>query len=406
MRAAIYARKSNIEADDRDAEAKSVAVQLADAKAYILKKGWTVADEYIDDAVSGVAFGAARPGLARLLNALKPRPPFQALVMTEDSRLGRESIESAYVLKQIVESGVRVFLARDDIERKLDSAMDKIMVSLAGFGSELEREKVAQRTSAAMRSRAQRGLVAGGAMYGYQRVDGEMVIVPEQARIVERIFTEIAAGRGLATMAARLNHDGVPSPRPGRGWHMSGVRSIVGRDTYAGRMIWNKTKWVRRGGRRVPVARPESEWIVREVPSLRIISDEQWQAAQERLERTRQSYVSLMAGRHLGRPEAGLDSKYLLVGFAACARCGSGMHVAKRWGKTSCYFCTWHRQKGAAVCDNFLGSPSTRSMRSSPIGWSAISWPATSSRRSSRRPSRCGTPAMPPTTSAIASNTK
>ena len=39
---------------------------------------------------------------ARLLNALKPRPPFQVLVMSEESRLGREQIETAYALKQLV----------------------------------------------------------------------------------------------------------------------------------------------------------------------------------------------------------------------------------------------------------------------------------------------------------------
>jgi DNA invertase Pin-like site-specific DNA recombinase len=36
-----------------------------------------------------------RPGFLRLMNALKPRPPFQALVMSEKSRLGREQIGTA-----------------------------------------------------------------------------------------------------------------------------------------------------------------------------------------------------------------------------------------------------------------------------------------------------------------------
>lgn len=44
------------------------------------------------------------------MNALKPRPRFQVLVMSEEGRLGRESIETAYALKQLVTGGVRVFL--------------------------------------------------------------------------------------------------------------------------------------------------------------------------------------------------------------------------------------------------------------------------------------------------------
>jgi hypothetical protein len=53
----------------------------------------------------------------RLINALKPRPPFQVLVMSEESRFGREQIETAYALKQIMDAGVRVFFYLEDRER-------------------------------------------------------------------------------------------------------------------------------------------------------------------------------------------------------------------------------------------------------------------------------------------------
>ena len=42
------------------------------------------------------------------MNSLKPRAPFQVLVMSEESRLGRESIETGWSLKQIMDAGVRV----------------------------------------------------------------------------------------------------------------------------------------------------------------------------------------------------------------------------------------------------------------------------------------------------------
>jgi len=52
----------------------------------------------MDDGISGAEV-RKRPGLTRLLNMLRPRPPFQVLVMSEESRLGREQIETAYVIK-------------------------------------------------------------------------------------------------------------------------------------------------------------------------------------------------------------------------------------------------------------------------------------------------------------------
>jgi Resolvase, N terminal domain len=74
MIAAIYARKSTDQAGPGD-KSESVERQLARARAYATRKGWIVADAhvYVDDGISGAEFGDRRPGLARLLNALRPR---------------------------------------------------------------------------------------------------------------------------------------------------------------------------------------------------------------------------------------------------------------------------------------------------------------------------------------------
>src|SRR5690242_6951492 len=114
MVAAIYARKSTDQSGVAD-EQKSVARQVEHARAYATAKGWTV-DElciFVDDGVSGAEF-ANRPGFLRLMNALKPKPRFQVLVMSEESRLGREAIETAYALKQLITGGVRVFFYLED----------------------------------------------------------------------------------------------------------------------------------------------------------------------------------------------------------------------------------------------------------------------------------------------------
>ena len=119
MIAAIYARKST-DQNLPDAE-KAVTRQVEHATAYSTGKSWTVgpARIYVDDGISGAEF-AKRPGLVRLINALTPRPPFQMLVMSEESRLGREQIETAYLLKQLITAGVRVFYYLEDRERTLE----------------------------------------------------------------------------------------------------------------------------------------------------------------------------------------------------------------------------------------------------------------------------------------------
>src|SRR5262245_16033596 len=215
MLAAIYARKSTDQSGVAD-DQKSVARQSEHARAYAERKGWRVADEhiYVDDGISGAEF-ANRPGFLRLMNALKPKPGFQVLVMSEESRLGREAIETAYALKQLVQAGVRVFFYLEDRERTLDSSTDKIMLSLPTFADELEREKARQRTFDAMVRKAKAGHVTGGRTFGYDNVvvngpDGTRAYVTRQineaeAAVVRQIFKLSADGVGMTSIAKRLN---------------------------------------------------------------------------------------------------------------------------------------------------------------------------------------------------------
>jgi DNA invertase Pin-like site-specific DNA recombinase len=155
MICAIYARKSTDQAGASD-KSESVERQLACGHAYAARKGWTVTDAhvYADDGISGAEFGDRRPGLARLLNALRPRPPFHVLVTSEESRLGRESIEVAYALKTLAQAGVRVFLYLEDRERTIDSPTGKLLLSVAAYADELERERARQRTYDALERKA------------------------------------------------------------------------------------------------------------------------------------------------------------------------------------------------------------------------------------------------------------
>jgi site-specific DNA recombinase len=186
--AAIYARKSTAQRGVDD-DAKSVTRQIAHAHAYAERQGWLVPESriYVDDGVSGAEF-ERRPALMRLLNALTPRPPFQALLLVDADRIGREQIESGYILKQVIRAGVRVIECKGAASREitLGSPIDKMILAIEGFATEVEREKARQRTADAMLRKAKAGHVAGGRIFGYDniRVDGH----------VERRINATAAG--------------------------------------------------------------------------------------------------------------------------------------------------------------------------------------------------------------------
>lgn len=363
MIAAIYARKSTDQAGAGD-KSESVERQVAHARAYAERKGWIVADAhvYADDGISGAEFGDRRPGLARLLNALKPRPPFQVLVMSEESRLGRESIEVAYALKALVQADVRVFLYLEDRERTLNSPTDKLLLSVTAFADELERERARQRTYDAMARKARALHVTGGRVYGYDNVDVAGVdgrrlhvvrrVNQEQAAVVRRIFALCAEGQGFTRIAKALNEDDVKPPRRASGWAPTAVREILLRTLYRGEVVWNRKQKRDRWGVKKYLDRPEAQWIQLAAPDLRIVPEDLWSSAHRRLDQVRQLYP----GRATDRPD---QEKYLLSGIARCATCGGSLVAFTRDYKSAgqrgrFYGCNYNHKRGARVCPNRL----------------------------------------------------
>jgi len=345
------------------------------ARAYAARNGWAVAGEclYSDDGISGAEFDR-RPGLVRLLNALKPTPPFQVLIVSDRDRIGREQIETSYVLKQILLAGVRVFEYQGGgRELTLDDPMDKLAMAVTNFAAELERMKASQRTRDALHGKAERGYVVGGTLFGYDNVavigetgkrqHVERRINRDEAAIVARVFEMLAAGMGFKKTAKTLNAEGVPSPRPrragrARAWTPSSIRAMVFNPLYTGRIVWGRTRKRDTWGRKKQSRRPEREWL-RLPPreDLRIVSDDLWTATHARIGAARETYRA--SGRLAGRPPGGAESRYLLTGFAACT-CGGGMVTASRASgsrRKRAYVCANHRERGNTVCDNRLHAP-------------------------------------------------
>jgi site-specific DNA recombinase len=369
MIAAVYARKSTEQNVSEDA--RSVTRQVEMARAFAERSDWTTSDEYvyIDDAVSGADF-LKRDGLTRLLAAATAkRRVFDVIIAMDESRIGRDQYRTAYVLQQIADAGVQLWYYQEQRQAKLDDATGKFMESVRGFAAEMEREKARARTREPLRRKAAQGYVAGGKVYGYTNVrkgsHTVRVINEAEAAIVRRIFEMRAAGPGLLKIAKTLNAEGVPSPK-GDGWSSTAIREMLRRELYRGRVVYGKTAWADKGGTKVKVDVPASEWLVSEQPELRIIPEPLWQATHEMMERKRQTYHGLHTpggarpGLLNGRPESGLVSRHLLSGFLRCGICGGNMFVAPRTkrGQVWLYYrCSTNWKRGSARCSNNHGVP-------------------------------------------------
>src|SRR5262249_46290405 len=141
------------------------------------------------------------------------------------------------------------------------------------------------------------------------------VIDEDEARVVRRIFAAYAEGDGLTKIAKRLNADGVPAARGGTGsWAPTAIREIIRPGLYRGRGVWNRSQKVTRQGTRAQRQRPATEWLEREVPDLRIVSEALWEAVERRRLRAATTHASQTRdGKRRGRaPGSDLRSPSLL----------------------------------------------------------------------------------------------
>jgi site-specific DNA recombinase len=373
--AAIYARKSTDQSGVID-EQRSVAREVEHARAYATRKGWQVLDEhvYVDDGVSGAEFDR-RFGLQRLRAVLRPRAPFSVLIVSEQSRLSRDTADTLQLLKELTRSGVRVFAYQDDRAISLETPSDTLVTTINAWKDAEGRREASVRTHDALARKA-RAAHLTGRVFGYRNVDVFVgtdahrrpsrshvtrEIREDEAAVVRQIFELCAAGYGVKRIAARLNDQSAPCPRAEQqrlhGWAASSVRTVLFRTLYRGVATWNRTKKRNAFGQVQQRPRDPRDWLQVEVPEWQIVSDELWHAAHVRLQRARENYLAGTRGRVWGRPVTGTVAKYLLTGIARCGDCGTGLTVRSRahGSKRSFrYVCATHHYRGRAICANGL----------------------------------------------------
>jgi site-specific DNA recombinase len=363
--AAIYARKST-EQNGTDADAKSVARQIENARAFVSSKGWRVETGLVfaDDAVSGVATKKLL-NRQRLIDQIGDRPSFQVLVMRDASRFSRRDGDEAFgELKRIAQSGVQIWFYQDGTRFEYGTMGANVLGFVRAEMNAEFRRQIAKWTREAMVRKAKAGHVTGGRVFGYDnvRVDGhvERRINQPEAAVVHKIFEMAATGTGFKRIAKALNAERVPCPRAqqGRpnGWASSSIRPVLFRTVYRGVITWGKTKKRDEFGDSRQVKQSADQWMSVDAPHLRIVSEQLWKAAHRRIKAAASVYLRSTGGKLHGRPALGLESKYLLTGFAECS-CGSGFmghSTASGRARKRYYVCTGYHNKGATVCANGL----------------------------------------------------
>ena len=284
-RVAFYARYSSD--NQRDA---SIEDQLRLCRDYAARQSWTIVESYADRAVSGDSLSVPASGRDCGCSA---KPNRRGADESPLDRISRDQEEVAAVFKRLRFAGVTIMtLAEGDI--------CELHIGLKGTMNALFLKDLAAQTHRGIRDGVEKGKYSGGNCYGYRvakRLDvggepirGEREIVAEEAEIIRRIFRDYAAGLSPPRIVSALNKSGIPGPDGGL-WVESSLRGnrrlgtgILNNELHIGRMVWNRQRRMKNPhtGGRVLRLNPQSEWIRVDVPELRILDSDLWQAVKER----------------------------------------------------------------------------------------------------------------------------
>lgn len=353
-RAVIYARYSS----DRQREA-SIEDQIRLCAERAQREGWKVVQHYTDHALSGASL--MRPGIQALMRDAREES-FEVVIAESLDRISRDQEDIAGLYKRLRFAGVAMLTLSE-------GQIGELHIGLKGTMGALYLKDLADKTRRGLRGRIEAGRSGGGNSYGYDVVPeftaageperGARAINEREAAIVRRIFADYAAGKSPKAIALALNAEHVPGPS-GKAWGPSTINGnwrrgtgVLNNELYVGRLVWNRLTYIKNPdtGKRVSRLNPEDEWIIRDVPELRLIEDALWNKVKDR-----QGVLRKLPEFHRKqRP------RLLLSGLLKCGVCGGGFSKVSQ----THYGCSTARNKGTC------GTPPHPSART---GWRSLSF--------------------------------
>ncbi len=368
MKAALYGRYST----DKQREA-SIEDQFRNCKRHAEHEGWLIMARYKDGAVSGAT--ADRPNYQAML-ADAQAGAFDLLLVDDLSRLSRDDVELKQTVRRFRYWGSRIVGVSDGFDS--DSKGYKIHAGVRGLINEIYLDDLREKTHRGLTGQALNGFNTGGRCYGYRHIpieDGtrkdeygrpaitavKREIDADQAKWVRQIFEWYADGHTPRWIAAELNRQGVKSARGGT-WADSAIygkmrtgTGLLNNELYVGRYVWNRSNWLKDPdtGKKKRIPRPKDEWVVKDMPELRIVPQALWDRVKARQKEQAEKSKAVRAALHKDKARTGAGPKYLFSSLLKCGVCGASYAIADAYR----YGCSTNINRGDAACPNDIKVP-------------------------------------------------
>ena len=217
MTAFLYERLSRD--DNMDGESYSIGNQKKLLIKVAKEKGYTNLVHFFDDGISGVTMD--RPGFADMIQQLE-QGKAAAVFVKDLSRLGRNYIEVGRLTEEFFPNhDIRLVAVSDNIDT--DEGENEL-APIRNLFNEWYARDISKKRRISNKIKGNAGEPMGQPPYGYVK-DPEnpkrWIVDEEAAQVVRRIYRMTLEGVGTEQIAAKLEEDGVLTPRAY--WHSKGI---------------------------------------------------------------------------------------------------------------------------------------------------------------------------------------
>ncbi len=230
LRVAAYCRVST----DYDEQASSYETQVAHYKELIQKEPtWEFAGIYADDGISGTNT-KKREQFNKMIAACKAGK-INLIVTKSISRFARNTIDCLKYIRDLKAINVAIFFEKENINTM--DAKGEVLITIMASLAQQESESLSQNVKMGIQYRYQQGkvFVNHNHFLGYTKDDqGNLVIEPEEAKVIKRIFYSYLNGMTMKQIADSLKADGILTGGKTKNWRSSSVAKILKNEKYMG----------------------------------------------------------------------------------------------------------------------------------------------------------------------------
>lgn len=237
LRVAAYCRVST----DYDEQASSYETQVAHYKELIQKEPtWEFAGIYADDGISGTNT-KKREQFNKMIAACKAGK-IDLIVTKSISRFARNTIDCLKYIRDLKAINVAIFFEKENINTM--DAKGEVLITIMASLAQQESESLSQNVKMGIQYRYQQGkvFVNHNHFLGYTKdAQGNLVIEPEEAKVIKRIFYSYLNGMTMKQIADSLKADGILTGGKTKNWRSSSVAKILKNEKYMGDALLQKT---------------------------------------------------------------------------------------------------------------------------------------------------------------------